>query len=221
MPRATGPGFELARFEEEPVLGIIRGIAAESLTGVMDAAIAAGLRFVEITLNTFGAPCLIEKTRKDYGAALCVGAGTVLSVKDALTAMNAGAAFLVSPTLKEDVAAFCRERKLAYFPGAFSPSEIERAWEAGAAMVKVFPASPLGPGYFREIKGPFQDIRLMAVGGVNRDNVSKYLEAGASGVALGGSVFSVDRMRNGEFSAIRADVEGFLLAVRSFYSKIN
>ncbi|MBI4389010.1 MAG: bifunctional 4-hydroxy-2-oxoglutarate aldolase/2-dehydro-3-deoxy-phosphogluconate aldolase [Nitrospinae bacterium] len=221
MFRATGPGFELARFEEEPVLGIIRGIVAESLPGVMDAAIAAGLRFVEITLNTSGAPRLIEKTRKDYGNSLCVGAGTVLSVKDALTAANSGADFLVSPTVKEEVAAFCRERNLAYFPGAFSPSEIERAWDAGAAMVKVFPASQLGPGYFREIKGPFQDIRLMAVGGVNRDNVAKYLEAGASGVALGGSVFSAARMTNGEFSAIRSDIEGFLLAVRSFYSKIN
>ena len=210
--------FSLTRFEEEPVMGIIRGVREDALSGVMEAAIGAGLRFVEITLNTPNAPRLIEKTCRDYS--LCVGAGTVLSVADAETAVSAGAQFLVSPTVKGDVAAFCRKQTIAYFPGAFTPTEIETAWNAGAAMVKVFPASQLGPAYFKEVKGPFQDIRLMAVGGINRENVSQYLAAGASALALGGSIFSPDRMNNRQFALIRKDVEEFLLAVRGFYSKM-
>ena len=212
--------FNLSFFEEEPVLGIIRGITDESLAGVMEAAIAAGLRFVEITLNTPNAPRLIEKASRDYSASLCVGAGTVLSTTDAKVAMNSGARFLVSPTVKSDVAAFCRKQQLAYFPGALTPTEIETAWNSGAAMVKVFPASQLGPAYFKEIKGPFQDIRLMAVGGVTRESAAQYLAAGASALGLGGSIFSPERMKNRQFNLIREDIEGFLLAVRSFYTKI-
>lgn len=213
--------FTLSRFEEEPVLGIIRGIKEESISGVMEAAISAGLRFIEITLNTPNAPRLIEKTCRDYSGALCVGAGTVLTTGDAETAVSAGARFLVSPTVKGDVAAFCRKRELAYFPGAFTPTEIETAWNNGATMVKVFPASQLGPAYFKEVNGPFQGIRLMAVGGINRENVPQYLSAGASALALGGSIFSPERMNNRQYSLIRKDIEEFMLAVRGFYSKIS
>lgn len=213
--------FTLSRFEEEPVLGIIRGIKEESISGVMEAAISAGLRFIEITLNTPNAPRLIEKTCRDYSGALCVGAGTVLTTGDAETAVSAGARFLVSPTVKGDVAAFCRKREIAYFPGAFTPTEIETAWNNGATMVKVFPASQLGPAYFKEVKGPFQGIRLMAVGGINRENVPQYLSAGASALALGGSIFSPERMNNRQYSLIRKDIEEFMLAVRGFYSKIS
>lgn len=215
-----GAAFNLARFEEEPVLGIIRGITEASLSGVMEAGIAGGLRFIEITLNTPNAPHLIELASKNYSGSLCIGAGTVLSVEDADIAVKAGARFLVSPTVKPEVAGFCKNQGLAYFPGAFTPTEIEMAWNHGAAMVKVFPASQLGPAYFKEVKGPFQDIKLMAVGGVNLENIPSYLAAGASALALGGSVFSAERMRNHQFSQIRADIEEFLLAVRSFYSKI-
>jgi 2-dehydro-3-deoxyphosphogluconate aldolase/(4S)-4-hydroxy-2-oxoglutarate aldolase len=212
--------FSLSRFEEEPVMGIIRGVKEESLSGVMEAAIAAGLRFVEITLNTANAPRLIEQACRDYSGSLCVGAGTVLSIADAESALASGAGFLVSPTVKADVAAYCRKHKIAYFPGAFTPTEIETAWDAGAEMIKVFPASQLGAAYFKEVKGPFQNIKLMAVGGVNRDNAPQYLAAGADALALGGSVFSPERMNNGQFSLIRKDIDEFLLAVRSFYSKM-
>lgn len=212
--------FQLSRFEEEPVLGIIRGITRDSLKGVIEAAVGGGLRYVEITLNTPDAPKLIEAAAKEFSQSLCIGAGTVLSCQDVETALSAGAKFLVAPTVNGEVAAFCRKKGIPFFPGAFSPTEIESAWNAGAAMVKVFPASQLGPAYFREIKGPFQNIRLLAVGGIKPSNVSEYLANGAFGVAVGGSVFTVPRMENREFSKIRADIEEFLLAVRSFFFKI-
>ena len=217
----TAQNFDIVRFQKEPVLGILRGITEESFAGVMSALISAGLRFVEVTLNTPNALSLIEKGSKSFSSSLCIGAGTVLSLEDAQKAVTAGAQFIVAPTLNEDVAEFCKRQNLAYFPGALTPTEIEKAWNAGATMVKVFPASQMGPGYFSVIKGPFEKIRLMAVGGIGPNNISDYFSAGADAVALGGSILSPSRMRNKEFPLIQKEIEVFLLAVRKFYSSIN
>jgi 2-dehydro-3-deoxyphosphogluconate aldolase/(4S)-4-hydroxy-2-oxoglutarate aldolase len=213
--------FDLARFQEEPVLGIIRGVTQENFSEVLSTVISAGLRFVEVTLNTPNAPVLIKEASKSFSSSICIGAGTVVSRADAQTAANAGAQFIVAPTLNEDVAEFCKQQGLPYFPGALTPTEIEKAWNAGATMVKVFPASQMGSEYFRVIKGPFENIRLMAVGGIGPKNISDYLSAGADAVALGGSILSPTRMRNKEFSEIKNEIEVFLLAVRKFYSTIS
>ena len=213
--------FDLARFKEEPVLGIIRGVTGESLEGVMGAVISGGLRFVEVTLNTPNAPALIEKASNSFSDSLCIGAGTVLSPADAQMAVTAGAQFIVAPTLNEEVAEYCKKKHLPYFPGALTPTEIEKAWNAGATLVKVFPASEMGPEYFRVVKGPFEKIGLLAVGGLGPENISEYLSAGADAVALGGSILSPSRMRNKEFDLIQKEIEVFLLAVRNFYSNIN
>lgn len=220
-PSMSNSQFDLDRFEQEPVMGILRGVEENSLQGVMEAAISAGLRFIEITLNTENAPEIIHKSLNTFAGKVCVGAGTVRSLEDAETAVAAGAKFLVSPGLNPGVAEYCRKNNLAFFPGALTPTEIENAWAAGATMVKVFPASQMGPNYLRLIKGPLQDIKLMAVGGVNPENIPDYLGAGASAVALGGSIFSLSRMKNGEFEVIQKKIEEFLLAVRNFYSNMK
>ena len=213
--------FNLEAFQEEPVLGILRGVADGAVLDVASAAVSAGLKFIEITFNTPGAPALIEKTVKAFSGSLCVGAGTVLSRKDAEAALSAGAKFIVSPTLNDRVAGFCRESQVAYFPGAYTPTEVEKAWDAGAEMVKIFPASQLGPAYFRELKGPFKHIRLLAVGGVRPDNIEDFFLAGASAVAVGASVFSTARMEGREFGAIEKDLRELLLAVRQFYPRLK
>jgi len=213
--------FDLSSFQKEPVVGIIRGVAEENLSDVMSTVISAGLRFVEVTLNTPIALHLIQKASKIFSNQICIGAGTVVTLAEAQLAVNSGAQFIVSPTLNVEVAEFCRQKSLAYFPGALTPTEIEKAWNAGATMVKVFPASHMGPEYFRVIKGPFEKIRLMAVGGVGPKNISDYLSSGADAVALGGSILSPARMSNKEFSLIKKEIEVFLLAVRKFYSNIN
>ena len=204
--------FDIAEFEKEPILGIIRGINKESLKGVLNAAVSAGLRFLEITLNTKNAPDLIKTASGDFN--ICIGAGTVLSLQDARTAYDAGARFLVSPTLNEEVAGFCRDKKIPYFPGAFTPTEIERAWNSGATMVKIFPASRLGPEFIREVLGPFPKIKLLAVGGVTIANIRQYLLAGASGLAFGGSIFSINRMDTGDYETISKELKKILLVVR-------
>ncbi len=212
--------FDLPGFESEPVIGIIRGVNEESLEGVVDASLAGGLRFLEITLNTPNSFHLIKKINSKYSQ-LQVGAGTVLSVEDAKKAIDAGATYIVAPNFDEEIAKFCVENKTAYFPGALTPTEIQKAWESGATMVKVFPASQVGPAYFKTIKGPFDKIKLMAVGGVNPSNIKDYLGAGADAVALGGSIFSVQRMEKRGFQEIQQDIEEFMFAVKNFYSKLS
>ena len=217
----TATNFDKALFEEEPVLGIIRGVPENALEGVLEVGIKADLKFVEITLNTPKATELISRAVEKFSDSLCIGAGTVLSITDAESAASAGASFLVSPSLNLEVADFCKERQIPYFPGAFTPTEIEKAWNAGAYMVKVFPASKLGPSYFKEIKGPFNDIKLLAVGGVHADNIADYLSAGASALAVGASIFSISRMENHEFSPIQKDLKEILFAVKNFFTTIK
>jgi 2-dehydro-3-deoxyphosphogluconate aldolase/(4S)-4-hydroxy-2-oxoglutarate aldolase len=217
----SDPSFDLVQFDKQPVLGIIRGAPPDSAHGVMQACISAELQYLEFTLNSKEALSCIEEGAREFPETLCVGAGTVLSVADAERAVNAGAKFIVAPTLNEDVAAYCRERNLPYFPGALTPTEIEKAWNCGATMVKVFPANQMGPEYFSTIRGPFNEVRLMAVGGVGPNNVHSYLGAGASAVALGGSVFSPERMKNKEFDIIQKEISTFLYAVKTFCTRID
>jgi 2-dehydro-3-deoxyphosphogluconate aldolase / (4S)-4-hydroxy-2-oxoglutarate aldolase len=213
-------GFDLTFFEQKPVLGIIRGVDADSLPGVLEAAFSGGVRFLEITLNTPGAFLLIKEAVERFPD-FCIGAGTVLSSEDARKAVDAGAKFIVAPNLNDKVAEYCVKNNLAYFPGALTPTEIEKAWSSGATMVKVFPASQMGPNYFKVLKGPFGQIKLMAVGGVNPQNVSEYFSAGASAVALGGSIFSLSRMAKQEYSAIQKNIDDFMFEVNKNYSNIR
>ena len=212
--------FDLPRFESDPVLGIVRGLNESCLEGGVDAAFTGGLRFLEITLNTPEPFHLINKISTKY-TQLQIGAGTVLSAEMAKKAIDAGAKYIVAPNFDEEVSTFCVNSKIAYFPGALTPTEIKKAWDAGATMVKVFPASQMGPDYFKIIKGPFDKIKLMAVGGVNLGNIKDYLGAGANAVALGGSIFSAQRMANRKFEEIQKDIAEFIFAVKEFYFKIR
>ena len=212
--------FDLDCFESIPVLGIIRGVKLDCLHGVVEASLAGGLSFLEITQNTPDYINFIKIINNEYPQVV-VGVGTVLSLVDAQKALDAGAKFLVAPDFNEQVARFCIDKKLTYFPGALTPTEIQKAWISGATMVKIFPASQMGPNYFKQIKGPYNKIKLMAVGGVNTNNIKDYLSSGADAVALGGSIYSLKRMENRLFSEIQNDIKDFMFEVKSFYSKIT
>jgi len=199
-------------FRSLPILGILRGVRCESLPALVEAVVSAGLRSIEVTMNTPDAPRLIRDMVRLSAGRLTIGAGTVLNRKDLLEAMEAGATFVVSPTLVREVVTYCADHSIPVFPGALTPQEIHDAWSAGATMVKVFPARFFGPEYFREIKGPFQDIELMAVGGVTAENFRDFLSAGASAVAFGGSVFRPDWLAAGEFDRIEAAVRAWIVA---------
>jgi len=183
-------------------LGILRGIRKKAIDPLVEAVVPTGLRALEVTMDTEEAPTLIRHLVRAVGGRLSVGAGTVLSMTDLRAARDAGTEFIVSPTLVPDVVEHCAANGIPVFPGALTPHEIHAAHQAGATMVKLFPASAFGPGYLREIKGPFRDVPLLACGGVNPDNVRSYFEHGASAVAFGGGVFQPALLETDNFDEI-------------------
>lgn len=203
--------MNIAKFRKQPILGILRGIKADTLEPLINTIIKSGLSTIEIAMNTKDAPWLIKKCAKYSKGRLTVGAGTVLDMKSLETALNAGATFIVMPVLVKDVVAYCVKNQIPVFPGAFSPREIYECWQAGATMVKVFPAGLLGPKYFKEIKGPFAGIELLACGGVTAENMSEYFLAGASAVAFGASVFKKDWLLKKDFKNIEESIKKFLV----------
>mgnify|MGYP001562954321 CR=1 FL=1 len=202
--------MDVKKFKKMPILGILRGIGANIIEPLTETVIDAGLETIEITMNTGGAATLIEKAVATGGKRLTVGAGTVLSVKSLEIAMNAGATFIVTPVLVEDVMKYCVKNKIPVFPGALSPQEIYNAWNGGATMVKVFPSRSFGPEYFKEMKGPFNDIELLACGGVTPENMKEYFSSGANAIAFGAEVFKREWLESGDFANIGKSIMKFI-----------
>ena len=191
----------------------MRGISPVALDPLFEAIVASGLQAVEITMNTEGATGLIKNAVKRYGQRLMIGAGTVLTLKDLKDALRADATFIVSPVVIPSVIEYCAKHKIPVFPGALIPQDIYEAWQAGATMVKIFPVSCFGPDYFREIKGPFPRIELLACGGVTPQNLPAYFKNGASAVAVGSSVFRKEWIATKKFHIIRQKLREYLTAL--------
>ncbi|MFA5231163.1 MAG: bifunctional 4-hydroxy-2-oxoglutarate aldolase/2-dehydro-3-deoxy-phosphogluconate aldolase [Candidatus Omnitrophota bacterium] len=202
--------MDVAVFKKKPILGILRGIEADILEPLLETVISAGLETLEITMNTEDAPELIRRAKDICGSRLDLGAGTVLSMQDLKTATQSGAGFIVMPVLIQDIVEYCVKNKIPVFPGAFTPGEVYKAYEAGATMVKVFPAKFFGPEYFRELKGPFNNIELLACSGVTPDNLKDYFASGASAVSFGSSVFRKDWLEKKDFKSINHAVKRFI-----------
>lgn len=207
--------MDVTTFKKKPVLGILRGVEIGLIEPLIETVISAGLAALEITMNSAGAPELIRKARQVCGNRLTLGAGTVLTLQDLKSALQSGASFIVTPVLVKDVVEYCVKNKIPVFPGAFTPQEIYQAQEAGATMVKVFPAKFFGPEYFRELKGPFNNIEFLACGGVTPDNLKDYFVCGASAVSFGASVFRKDWLAVKDFKAIAQAVKRFMDAWES------
>lgn len=155
---------------------ILRGYTYDQIHTVVKNLIGTELKAVEITMNTPGALETIRKIREEFGDSILVGAGTVLTYTEAQQAIDAGAAFLLSPTVfDKEILDLCRERGVISVPGAFSPSEIWKSIQDGADIVKVFPAGRLGSRFFSDIQAPLGRLPLMAVGGVNVENLEEFL----------------------------------------------
>lgn len=207
--------MDIAVFKKKPVMGILRGISADHIEPLIETVVAAGLETIEITMNTAGATELIRKARQSAGKRLVIGAGTVLDMDSLKSALDSGATFIVTPVLVKDVVGYCVRNKIPVFPGALTPAEIYQAWQAGATMVKVFPAKVFGPEYFRELKGPFNDIELLACAGVTAQNLKEYFACGASAVSFGASVFRNEWLKAKDFKAIGEAVKKYIDAAEA------
>lgn len=194
--------MDVDRFNELPILGILRGIGADAVEPLTETIVSSGLKTVEITMNTDDASSLIRKMAGAADNRLMIGAGTVLSMDDLRSALDAGASFIVLPVMIPDVVEYCANHAIPVFPGALTPQEIYSAWSAGATMVKVFPAKFFGADYFKEIRGPFGDVKLLACGGITADSIGSFFSSGASAVAFGGSIFKKEWLDARKFTLI-------------------
>ena len=181
--------FSQTLFQEAPLVGIMRNVPPPAMHKIAECYLKAGLTTLEITLNSEKALSTIETLTEKYGGQLNIGAGTVLNLKELEQALSAGAQFIVTPVLKKSVVSHCAEKRIPVFPGAYTPTEIHKAWEMGADMVKVFPAAGLGADYIKDVLAPMRFLKLLPTGGVNLDNCRDFFQAGATGVALGSSLF--------------------------------
>jgi 2-dehydro-3-deoxyphosphogluconate aldolase/(4S)-4-hydroxy-2-oxoglutarate aldolase len=207
--------FNSPRFEAIPLVGILRGIAPEKLRSVVEAALGGGLVNLEITMNSIGAADQIRVAREIAGDRMNVGAGTVTSLGLLTEAVDAGASFIVTPTITVPVIEKCVEWGIPVFPGAFSPTEVVRARDLGATMVKVFPADVLGPSYIRSLKAPLPDLRLMPTGGVDLTTLGAFAEAGADAFGVGSPLFRPERIAAGDWDWLQKQCRLFAEACRA------
>tara|TARA_R110002050_G_scaffold33846_7_gene85808 strand:- start:49109 stop:49750 length:642 start_codon:yes stop_codon:yes gene_type:complete len=207
--------FSWELYNRAPIVGIVRGVSMEVIRDIAKAYLKEGLHTIEITMNTAGATEMISKLRSEFND-LNVGAGTVCNMEEYEKAVAAGAQFIVTPIIDEVVIKRAVAKGIPIFPGAYSPTEIYRAWSLGASAVKIFPATQLGVQFIRDISGPLNSIKLLPTGGVSLENIRSFFEAGVVGVGMGSSLFNKKLIRERDFEAlavhfskIRAEVKGF------------
>jgi len=200
---------------EEKIVAIFRGIGAQEADAAAGALIRGGISLMEVTLNTDGALPILSRWRELYDGQAYIGAGTVLDLKQAREAASAGAQFIISPNLDEEVVAFGAAEGISVWPGVMTPTEIVRAWKAGAEAVKIFPMASLGHRYLQELKAPLNLIPMMATGGVDLDNIGDYLRAGADAVGLGSKIVNLQWAREGRFDLMEDRARQFAEAVRA------
>jgi len=207
--------FSSPRFESLPVIGILRGFNLQQLTEIVRAALRGGLANLEITMNTAAAAQQIREATALADGRVNIGAGTVTSLKLLDEALVSGASFIVTPTLDPSVVSRCMSEGVPVFPGAFSPTEVMRAWDLGATMVKIFPAETLGPGYIRALKAPLPHVKLLPTGGVDLATLPEFLKAGADGFGVGSPLFDRQRVAAQDWSWIEARCRSFAETYRS------
>jgi 2-dehydro-3-deoxyphosphogluconate aldolase/(4S)-4-hydroxy-2-oxoglutarate aldolase len=185
--------------EASGVVGIIRMKDPAKLPGVVQALADGGVRTLEITMTVPGAVDLIRQTAASLPPGFLLGAGTVVDVETTHRVIEAGAAFIVSPVCRLDLIAAAHEHDVPILPGCFSPTEILAAWDAGADLIKVFPATALGPGYLRDIHGPLPQVKLVPTGGVTIENAGDWVRAGAVAVGAGSALVDPAAVAAGDY----------------------
>lgn len=196
------------------IVAVVRVPDSSRLIQVVRAMYEGGVTCVEITMTTPNALEVIHAATREMGDQACIGVGTVLDPETARAAILAGAQYIVAPTLNEDVIRMAHRYSKPVVPGAFTPTEILRAWEAGADVVKVFPASVGGPAYFKAIKGPLPHIKLSPTGGVNLDTAGDFIRAGAEFLGVGGELVKKTDVAEGNFDALRERAARYIEIIR-------
>lgn len=210
---------DLARIRERRIIAIVRGLAPEHMLPLAEALYAGGIDLLEVTFNQAAPESwtqtaeAIRSVSLHMGSRMLIGAGTVLNGQQLDMAVQAGARYIITPNTAPELIRQVKARGLLSFPGAMTPTEVVRAYEAGADAVKLFPAGALGPAYIKAIAAPLAHIPLMAVGGVNEKNAVDFLAAGCCGVGVGGNLVNKAWIAQGQWEHITALAREYRKAV--------
>jgi 2-dehydro-3-deoxyphosphogluconate aldolase/(4S)-4-hydroxy-2-oxoglutarate aldolase len=205
----------IRRIKEIGIIPVIRAGSVDDARRAVDAIREGGIPIVEITMTVPGAPKIIEGLVLEYGEQLLTGAGTVLDAKNAEACLDAGAQFLVSPGISIPVSEIAAKRGVLAIPGALTPTEVMRAMELKAEVIKIFPCgSAGGPKHIKALKAPFPQARLIPTGGVNLSNANEYFEAGAFALGAGADLVDVVALQKGEPQKIVEMARAFVQTVR-------
>ena len=197
------------------VVAVIRMKDPAKLRAVVDALVEGGVRALEVTMTVPGAVGLIRELAPVMPSGFLLGAGTVTTAETARAVIDAGATYVVSPVFQPAVIAACHEHDVAAMPGCFSPTEIFAAHELGADIVKVFPATSLGPQFIKDVRAPLPQVKLMPTGGVSLDNAHDWIRAGAVAVGIGSALLDAKAIEDGRFDAITANARRVVANVAS------
>lgn len=200
--------FSLDKFRKNPIVGILRGLTTKEVLEIAPIYLESGFYTLEITMNSPAVLETIAAVAKEFPE-LNLGAGTVCTLQDLNRALDAGSQFIVTPILDKAVIERCVRKNIPVFPGAFTPTEIYRAWSLGASAVKVFPATNLGPAYIKDVLAPLNKVKLIPTGGVSLQNINAFFEAGAVGVGIGGSLFDKSLIENRDFKGLKTHFDSF------------
>jgi 2-dehydro-3-deoxyphosphogluconate aldolase/(4S)-4-hydroxy-2-oxoglutarate aldolase len=204
-----------AAIEQAGVVAIIRMKEPEKVRAVAEAIAAGGARALEVTMTVPRAIELIAELAPSMPHGFLLGAGTVVDAATARRVIDAGAQFVVGPVFRREVIDACHQRDVPVLPGCFTPTEILDAWDAGADIVKVFPATALGPGFIKDVRAPLPHVRLMPTGGVTLDNAGDWIKAGAVAVGVGTALLDAKAIAAGDFRTLRANAERIVANVRA------
>jgi len=205
----------LARIREVGLVPVVRAQSAEEAATAIDAIRKGGVPILEITMTVPGAVALIESLSRRFGDDALVGAGTVLDPETARAVILAGARFVVSPSLNVETIACCRRYGIAVMPGALTPTEVVTAWQAGADMVKVFPAGNVGgASYIKALKAPLPQVDLIPTGGVSLKTAADFIKAGASALGVGADLVDLKAVREGRAAELTERARQFVEIVR-------
>ncbi len=214
MIQARKPSEMMQYLNEHKIVAIMRGIPEDKAELAAEALAGGGIALLEVTLNTDGALGMISRFRERFEGRMKIGAGTVIDLAMAKEAAAAGAEYLISPNLDEEVIQFGVEQGLDVWPGTMTPTEIVRAYKLGASAVKLFPMASLGVGYLKEIRAPLDYIPMIATGGVNLQNIRTVLDAGAAAVGMGSNLVDKKLIAEGKFEELRRLAQSYTDAVR-------
>jgi len=192
----------LSEIQQEKLVAIVRGAAQTPIVEIAEAMHAGGVRFLEVTCNTPGVADMIRTVAGAMGDRMRIGAGTVVTRELGEEVLDAGAKYIIAPDVNAEVIGHCIERGVAVIPGAATATEILTAKRLGAKMVKIFPAGALGCAYIKQLRGPINDVPMVAVGGVTADNVADFFAAGCVAVAAGSALVKKDLVAKGDWEGL-------------------